>query len=339
MSPDGAPGSGQLRVLWEADLGNGATAPAAALGDRLFVATTRKDVKAFDLATGREIWSKDLARGFQATPVPAGPALLVAAPHPDAKALGLNPATGDVLWERDIGDLAQSPAVESGVAVFVSLNGRIAALDAASGEPRWQKRQDGVFPGGLALAGDDLLVLSAAGVLHRLDARSGEPLGSVELGSGAAPSLLRLPEGSGVLATTYAGRVRGFGFDLSPRPLDFQVAPMVHPPALATSADGSERRLVVPGADKTLRGYALPGGSLLWERPSEVAFAAAPDVSADGSRIAVGDLAGNVWTLDAATGELLSRTQTPGGAAIPAWTPDGRVAVVTARGDLLLLGI
>lgn len=348
--PDGGPGGAPaearqgpadpspLNVLWETDLGHGATAPAAVLGDRLFVATTRKDVKAFDLATGRELWSRDLARGFQAAPVPAGPALLVAAPHPDAKAVGLNPANGELLWERDLGDLVQPPAVESGVAVFVSLNGRIAALDVATGEPRWRTRQEGVFPGGLALAGDDLLVLSAAGVLHRLDARSGEPRGSLELGGAAVPALLRLPDGSGVLAATHPGRVRAFGFDLAPRPVDLSVAAMVHPPALATGPGGADPRLVVPGADKTLRAYALAGGALLWERPFEVAFAARPAVSADGARLAVGDLAGVVWTLDAATGNVLSRTASPGGAAVPVWTPDGRVAVVTGRGALLLLG-
>jgi outer membrane protein assembly factor BamB len=326
-----------LQVVWEAGIGQGATAPPAVLGDRLFVATTRKDVKAFDLATGREIWSSDLARGFQASPVPAGPALLVAAPHPDAKALGLNPATGEVLWEREIGDLAQAPVVESGVAVFVSQNGRVAALDVATGEPRWRTRQDGVFTGGLALSGDDLLVLSAAGVLHRLDARSGEPRGSVELGGGAVPALLGLPDGSGVLAATHAGRVRAYGFDLSTRPLELSVTPMVHPPALATPHGGADPRLIVPGADKVLRAYALAGGAIQWERAFDVAFAARPAVSADGARIAVGDLAGIVWTLDAASGEILSRTPTPGGAAVPVWTPEGRLAVVTSRGSLMLL--
>jgi hypothetical protein len=112
---------------------------------------------------------------------------------------------------------------------------------------------------------------------------------------------------------------------------------MVHPPALASAPGGADPRLVVPGADKTLRAYAL-GGALLWERPFEVAFAARPAVSADGARLAVGDLAGVVWTLDAATGDVLSRTASPGGAAVPVWTPDGRVAVVTGRGALLLLG-
>ena len=325
----GTDGSPPLEVLWRAGIGRGATALPVFAEGRLYVAAARKQVKAFD-AGGRELWSRELARGFQASPRLAGGVLLVVAPHPDARAYGLDPETGETLWEREVGDVVQDPLPEPGRAIFVSLGGWVRALDPRSGDLLWETRLEGVFPGGALLTGGDLVVLSAAGVLYRISAATGAPLGSRDLKTRAAPTLLPLPGGDGFLTASFDGRVRGFGFDLAPLTIDFPTAPLLHPPALAGD------RLFVPGNDRVLRGFSLSSGERLWERLLPVGVAGPPTPSPDGARVAVGDLAGSVLTLAASDGRLLSHTPTAGEAARPAWAGD-RLAVITEGGSLLVL--
>jgi hypothetical protein len=173
-------------------------------------------------------------------------------------------------------------------------------------------------------------VLSAAGVLYRIQSATGARLGSLETGSPEAPGLAALPDDSGFLAASFGGRVRGYGFELAPLPVDFEITPFFQPPA----AGGG--RLFVPGIDRLLRAYELPSGAPLWERALPVALAGPAAISDDGSRVAVGDLAGTVWMLDAASGDVRSRNVVSSTAVLPAWAVD-RLVVTSEAGLLLLL--
>jgi PQQ-like domain len=175
-----------------------------------------------------------------------------------------------------------------------------------------------------------LIVLSAAGMLYRLEADTGRHLGSLDLGAAAAPDLVPLPNGREFLAATYGGRIRSFGFDLTPGTLDLSGPPLLRAPGAGSGI------LAAPGKDKRLRAYALPYGDPLWEHPFEVPAAASPAISPDGSRLALGTLSGEVWTLSAADGAALGRTTLNGAPATPVWTDD-RLAVVTDRGVLAIL--
>lgn len=324
----GSPAPVAAEAVWRVDLHAGATAPPLASGDRVYVAAARREVKAFDLR-GRELWSRRLGRGFAAPPVLVDRILIVASARPEAKAYGLDPRTGETRWEREVGDVVQRPVVEPTRAVFVSAGGRITALEPRSGKPLWETRLEGVFAGGAVLRGDDLVLLSANGVLYRLDARTGERRGSRSLGAPALPTLVELPDEGRFLTVTEAGRMRAFGFDLAPLGFELEAGALAHPPV----AGGG--RLLAPGADRVLRGFSLETGKRLWERSFPVAFATAPAMSPDATVVAVGDLAGGVWILEVATGGVLSRTQ-QSGAAVPVWSPAG-LLVVTDRGTLALL--
>jgi outer membrane protein assembly factor BamB len=301
------------------------------LNQRLYVATARKAVKAIDLAGRRELWSHDFGRGFQAPPRLAGGLLIVAAPHPDAEAAGLDVKTGERRWTRKVGDIAQAPLVEAPRAIFVSVGGWVRGLDTATGEQLWETHLEGFFPGGSLLKGNDLVVLSAAGTLYRLEAATGRHLASFDLGGAAAPDLVLLPNGREFAVATYAGRIRSFGFDLAPGTLDLSGPPLLRAPGVGAGI------LATAGKDRRLRAYALPYGDPLWERPFEVAAAAPPAVSPDGTRLALGTLAGEVWTLAAADGTPLGRAGLSGAPATPVWIDD-RLAVVTDRGVLAILG-
>jgi outer membrane protein assembly factor BamB len=316
-------------VVWQVGAGRGATAQPLAAGGRLYVATARSNVKAFELTTGRELWSRGLARGFQASPRLGGDLLVVVSPHPDATAYALDPRTGLTRWTRKVGDVSQPPLVEEARAFFVSLGGWIRAVDTRTGDQIWETRAEGVFPGGSLLADGDLIVLSAAGTLVRLDPATGRRLGSLDLGSPATPELVPLP-GGGFAAATFDGRIRSFDHELAAGTLDVSSAPLQRAPAAGPGL------LVAAGKDRRLRAYALPSGTPLWERDLDALAAAPPAVSPDGGRVAVADLAGAVWTLAAADGAVLGRAELAGAAATPVWV-EGRLAVVTDRGTLALL--
>ncbi|MFN2432150.1 MAG: PQQ-binding-like beta-propeller repeat protein [Gemmatimonadota bacterium] len=320
-----------LEILWRGDIRNGATAPALVTPERVYVATARQDVKAFDRARPRELWSQRIGPGFSAPPVLAGGVLVVASPHPDAAAYGLEPATGRRRWESPAGDVAQAPIVSGGRVVLLSVGGRVTAIEAASGDEAWNTRVEGVHPGpaSAALTAGGLFTLSAEGTLVRLDPSSGDRLASRRTGRSSV-AVLATPGGESVLAVGHDGTVQAFGREADPLGPPFPTAAMLHAPAAAGD------RLVVPGSDRVLRSFALPSGEPLWERAFEVAFAAPPVFSPDAARVAVGDLAGGLWTLDAAAGTLLSRTTGPRAAVVPTWA-DGVLATVAPGGDLLVL--
>jgi outer membrane protein assembly factor BamB len=322
--------SSSLPLLWQTDAGRGATASPLVTGERLYLATARKAVKAFDLDGPRELWSRDLARGFQASPRLAGGLLVVVAPHPDAEATGLDPRTGETRWTSKVGDVTQPPLIDGTRVIFVSIGGWVRALDAATGGKIWETRLEGFFPGGSLLGDGSLIVLSASGTLFRLESATGRRLGSFDLGARATPELIPLPGGREFLAATFEGRMRSLGFDLTPGSLDVTGAPLLHAPAAGSGI------LCAPGKDRRLRAYGLPSGDPIWERPFEVAAAAPPAVSPDGSRIAASTLSGEVWILAAADGRELARTSLNGAPATPVWT-NGRLAVVTDGGVLALL--
>lgn len=323
-----APEAPPLDVRWTAPIRSGATAPPLAAGGRLYVATGRQDVKAFT-RSGTELWSRQLARGFQAPPVLVEGVLVVAAPHPDAEAHGLDPATGESRWNRVVGDIVQAPLVGDGRVLFLSLNGRLTSLDPRSGEVHWETRVEGLYagPASAVLDGNDLHTLSGEGLLVHFDAVDGRRQESHRLDAPAA-ALLRSPAGS-LLVVLYDGRVLTFDRSLAAADGDFPTAPVVHAPT------GAGERLFVPGSDRILRAFSL-GGEGLWSRTFSVAFAGPAAPSPDATRIAIGDLAGTLWTLDAATGGILSRTPTPGGALVASWSTEA-LAAVTEEGMLLVL--
>lgn len=319
-----------LPVVWSASITEGASAPPLVADGRLYIAALHQDVFAFEASTGRELWKRRLARGFQASPALAGGLVVAVSPHPTARAYALDAATGESRWEARVGDVAQPPLVSAGRLIFVSMGGRIRALD-ESGEQLWESRLEGVFPGGSLLLGSDLILLSASGLLYRLDAATGRRIGTADLGAPAAPGLASLSGGAGFVAATYSGRVRAFAPDLTPLPLGLTTRPLQEPPVVAGT------RLLVPGADRVLRAFDLESGAPLWERRLPVTLSTSPTVAPDAARAAVGDLAGSVWTIDLASGTVLSRNTLADAAAVPAWTQLG-IVVVTRSESVTLLG-
>ncbi|MDD2869375.1 PQQ-binding-like beta-propeller repeat protein [Neomegalonema sp.] len=153
-------------------------------------------LSAFMAADGRPGWevstlSSGATRGAGvgvALPQVAGdPVVVDEIVYAGSRAGGLvaaNLRTGEALWRRDFA--VERPAWPAGSALYVtSVDGRVRALDRATGATLWEID---LGPGGWTgpvLAGGRLRVASASGRLFALDPQTGEALGEVKLGRGA----------------------------------------------------------------------------------------------------------------------------------------------------------
>ncbi|MGW2046765.1 serine/threonine-protein kinase [Streptomyces sp. NPDC001858] len=167
------------RVLWRHALADGdrpSEAPVLAGGLVLVQVVTGsgsgKRVEAIDPASGATRWQLDVS-AYQAARSVGGTLLLTSA---DLTVTGVDAATGKPAWSRRIPGLSEPyftafPKDPMAYAVSTSEGGRtrIAAVDPATGQVRWEDRLDGT----LTLVGtsdDGLVLLSQDGAYGSVDA-------------------------------------------------------------------------------------------------------------------------------------------------------------------------
>jgi len=133
--------------VWAVSVGDGEgrlgarQGPAVADG-RVYAAGT-DGVGAWDLQTGKQVWyhgdkkDKDGHRLRLAGSPGVGDGLVVVGGL-EGDVLALDAATGDVRWQAKVGtEVLAAPAVGQGMVLVRSIDGRVTAFDASSGERRW----------------------------------------------------------------------------------------------------------------------------------------------------------------------------------------------------------
>ena len=118
-------------AAWKTLLGDFVTAPLAADGRRVYVATRDGAVRALDQATGAVAWK---AEGFPGRLSAADGVLLVRGE--DGTLWSLQPRTGAVRWKTETGVAGTLPAVIDGDRALVAGRG-LAAVELASGRVLW----------------------------------------------------------------------------------------------------------------------------------------------------------------------------------------------------------
>jgi len=102
----------------------------------------------------------------------------------DGLVLAVDRESGERLWERSLGAAARAaPVVHDGTVYAAAKDGRLVALSAADGSPRWEQRVEGDVYTTPVVDGDRVVAL-AGGALAAVDAASGEsrwrtPIGDV----------------------------------------------------------------------------------------------------------------------------------------------------------------
>lgn len=188
-----------------------AYAPAAA-ADLVLAGSGDGRLYALEARTGALRWQLDgRARWQYFRQLHVAGEVLVAGSYKE-QLVGIRIADGAVLWQFNAGNFINSHHVADGVAYLWSPTGWIFAIDTASGALLWRHQTTDYAAGGgnwapvmaeLVTAGDRLLSLDMANVLHVLDRRSGDESARANLPEPVRPAVL--PHEAGLVFATAAG--------------------------------------------------------------------------------------------------------------------------------------
>lgn len=289
------------RIVWKINTGARIVSGVAADGGTVVVAGAEGSVQAFDAANGQKRWKYDAS-----TEVLSAPAIgngTVVLRSLDNRIVALDAGTGSRRWylQRTTPSLSLHAApgivITDGLA-FVGLPaGRLIALSALSGAPRWE----------VAIA---------------------EPRGATELERvsdvSGSPALM----GRDVCATSYQGRIAcvdaGNGTLRWARELSAAVGP------------GIDQRYVFAADEKgNLQAFARETGSNLW-RNTSLAWRGLTAPVSFGRAVVVGDRQGYLHFLSREEGAMLARLSTDGSAISAAPLVAGSNLIVQTQDGKLM---
>ena len=149
------------------------------------------DVAAYQIGDGQQAWTQSLTRTAETTASgiladPARPVIdhgVVYAVSHGGKMIASSETTGERLWTRNLAS-TQMPWVAGDTVYVVDLSGKLLALARADGKVRWVVDLPGSSRwSGPVLAGGKLWLVSADGLLVGADARTGEVVSKLDLGT------------------------------------------------------------------------------------------------------------------------------------------------------------
>ena len=190
----------QPKLLWQSSIGDGADrerpwlpAPVVAEG-RVFTVDSRNDVRAFDVASGKEIWDRDLTDDEEDDDAMSGGIaydggrLFVTSGF--AKVFALDARTGKVIWRRSVDSPVHAPpAVADGRVFAITVENNLHALSTADGSPLWPPHRTIsdlariLGAAGPAVAGEAVVAPFSSGELFALRADTGRVVWSDSLAS------------------------------------------------------------------------------------------------------------------------------------------------------------
>ncbi len=316
--------SGKMR--WKFETGKPIRAQPKVIGQYVYVASDSGYLHKLDRGTGAEAWRARIDQGsepriptnqpktrwdrYGSSVVADKKSLYVASRDKNLYALDL--ATGRERWRVAAGDImTATPALHGDTVIFAAFDGKVRAVSARDGAPRWTHDAKLAIPGDVVVAGDRVLVASRSYDLIALDAATGREqwkryywFSWVE-----SPPVVR----DGVVYTGSSDAKHVYALDLDDGSLRWKTAV----PGWAWSRTAIDARSLVAG---TVGGGNYPGapagalmaldrasGAVRWihqERPTEEfiksgenwGFGAAP-VIADGVVYAA-DLGGKVYAFE-----------------------------------------
>ena len=268
---------------WSSKVGDGVghffskLTPAVGYG-KVFVADRNGLVKALDPDTGAEIWQQDLEGDIPAR-LAGGMTLSygkVFIGSENAEVIALDEETGEVVWRQTVeGEVLSKPLVDEGLVVVNTSRGVLQALNADTGESRWQLGSE--LPT-LTLRGDSSPVSISGGVFW---GQANGRLAGALMGNGQM--LWQQPIGS----------PKG-GTEID-RLVDVDASPII---------DGE--RLFALGFNGSLVSIALRTGQAAWKRN----YSSATDFAIDGSQLYLITDKDHVVAVDTRSGtELWSNSQ------------------------------
>jgi len=181
------------------------------VGDDLFVTSLDGHLYVLDPTTGQERWSFETDAGVAATPVVDGAGGRVIVGSFDQKLRAIDLETRDELWSASASNwFWAEPLLNAGVVYAPSLDSKVYAVTAATGEKEWEDPFDakGEIKASPVMIGGTLFVVDRDGLVYGIDAQSGreafpDPL---DLGGSVLADPIALEQdGATVLAVVTTG--------------------------------------------------------------------------------------------------------------------------------------
>ena len=269
-----------FRVVWK-EVGDWSLIefPPVIADGRLFVGTNHGLLLALDAATGHVIWQRKLGRCIASSPAVTGDSVVVgvlaAPPQCDrdvpSSVAAFDVRTGRTLWRHHSGPVEASPLAVGGNVIVGSWDGRLLALDAATGALRWSFGTHGPIKAGAALAGRNAIVGSYDGSLYALDARTGALRWSTAVGARfyATPTV----SGDRIIDATTDGIVRAFDAGSGKEVWTRSIGRFAYS-AAAVAGD----RAYIGSYDHRLYALDVQTGDILWTHRAPGPISGAPTV-------------------------------------------------------------
>lgn len=174
-------------MLWRTIVASPARAAPTVANEKIYLITLDNRLRVFSAADGTPLWSHSgvaETTSLLGSASPAVDAAVVVLALSSGEILGLRVENGQVVWEDNlsavrrigmlssIGDIRGQPVIDQGIVYAASYSGRIAAIDAISGQRVWQREIGSAeMPWS---AGDTVFVLGAEQQLMALTRRNGD---------------------------------------------------------------------------------------------------------------------------------------------------------------------
>ena len=173
-------------TVWSSSVGDGVEhfdshLKPAIVGDKLFVASRKGVLTAFNLADGTELWTVDIRDGAQAptfgaishwwnernAKVAGGVGVgydKIYIGTEDGDVIAFNPETGERVWSVQVGgEVLTAPVAGEGYVLVNTGGGRLYALQPDTGEQRWMHESENSL---LTLRGISEVTTAAGGIIY-----------------------------------------------------------------------------------------------------------------------------------------------------------------------------
>ena len=327
-----------MRTAWRVNIGSAGrySFTPAPVGDSLLVAAADGALARIDAASGRVLWRIDTGVPLTAGVGADAGTVAVVGDKGQVLAFDLN---GKKRWSTQApSEVLSAPAVGQGVVVVRSVDNRIAAYDAETGEQRWIAQRTAPpltlrsAPGIeivdqtaiVALPGGRLSALALNNGGPRWEVAIGEPRGTTELERIADLSGAPVIAGSDVCAVAYQGRIACI--DLA-RGLARWAREMASEVGVGVDA----RLVYAIDRNSAVHAFARDTGSSVWRNNSLANRRLSTPAPLNGA-VAVGDFQGYVHFLSPEDGAPLARVETDGSPVKAAMPVANRMAVFQTQG-------
>ena len=357
FTPDAAPFPHRIR--WTYSTAKPLHASPAVLENHVYLTTEDGRAIALDRQTGEPLWEYETGWISSSTPVVAGDMVIVAI-RP-GRVIALNRHRGERLWETDLQHpllALASPIIAQGTVYLGAEDGKLHALDAATGAPLWTFATTDWIVSSAAHTGDRVLIPSQDTLMYVIGAQTGHQRFVYPTGRGKHVGASPVIQGDRAYFGSSGGRVSAITWRLVTYPFErklmlwrgrlflwgvVKAAPEQRGRVWSTRVGGDVVHAIALAHDHlyaaTVQGQVVAlepaAGDIRWTTDLRVEITAAPTVATD--TVMVGTADGAVVALHAQTGEKRWAFNTQGRITGSPIVAGGDLYVVSHDGTLYAL--